>query len=180
MRRPGLVVAGEIDLVDGEHHMADAGQGHDRRMAAGLGQEPLSSVDEEHREVGTRGARRHVARILLVAGRVRDDEGAPRGRHVAVGDIDRDPLLALGLEPIDQQGEVDIVAIGSMTSRIALERGELVVVDEALLVEQPPDESRLSVVDRPTCEKPQGRQRGSGSRLRIGTERRRRGLEHQK
>jgi len=32
-------------------------------------------------------------------------------------------LLAFGFEPIHEQGEVDVVAVGSVPARIALERG---------------------------------------------------------
>ena len=71
---------------------------------------PFCGVDQEHGEVGGRGAGRHVARVLLVAGRVGDDEAAPVGGEVAVGDVDGDALLALGVEAVDEQREVDVAA----------------------------------------------------------------------
>jgi hypothetical protein len=43
-----------------------------------------------------------------VAGGVGDDEVAPRRREVAVRDVDRDALLALGGEAIEQQREVEL------------------------------------------------------------------------
>ena len=76
-------------------------------MAAGLGQHTLSRVDEDHGSVGGRGACDHVARVLLVAGRVSDDELAPARREVPVRDVDRDALLALGCESVQQQREVE-------------------------------------------------------------------------
>ena len=39
-----------------------------------------------------------ITRVLLVSGRVGDDELAPLGREEPVGDVDRDALLALRLE----------------------------------------------------------------------------------
>jgi len=39
-----------------------------------------------------------------VAGRVRDDEVSPRRREVAVGHVDHDALLALGLETVGEDG----------------------------------------------------------------------------
>jgi hypothetical protein len=36
-----------------------------------------------------------------VPGRVDDDERAPLGREVAVRDVDRDALLALGLQAVE-------------------------------------------------------------------------------
>ena len=66
-------------------------------MPARLRADAVAGVDQEDRDVGRGRAGRHVARVLLVAGRVGEDELAPRGREVAVGDVDRDALLALGL-----------------------------------------------------------------------------------
>ena len=57
--------------------------------------------------VGGRGAGDHVARVLLVARRVGDDELALVGGEEAVGDVDGDALLALGRQAVDQQREVD-------------------------------------------------------------------------
>ena len=53
------------------------------------------------------------------------------GGEVAIGDVDGDALLALGLEPVDQEREVDVVADGAVLAGIALERRELVVEDRA-------------------------------------------------
>ena len=68
---------------------------------------PLARVDEHDREVGGRGAGDHVAGVLNVAGRVGDDELAPRRGEVAVGDVDGDALLALGAQAVGQQRQVD-------------------------------------------------------------------------
>ena len=91
-------------------------------MAPRLRQHALARIDEDDRELGGRGTGRHVAGILLVAGRVGDDEGAVAGREVAIGDIDGDALLALGGQPVDQQREVEILAVRAELLRIALQR----------------------------------------------------------
>ena len=128
-------------------------------------QQALAGVDQQDGEVGVGGAGRHVAGVLLVAGRVGHDEGAPRRREVAVGDVDGDALLALGLEPVDQQREIDVVADRAVLLRVALERRELVVEDRLLLVEQPADQRRLAVVDRAAGEEAQRRALGAGDRV---------------
>jgi hypothetical protein len=46
---------------------------------------------------------------------------ATRERPFAVADIDRDPLLPLVLEPVQQQREVDLVPIGAKPPRIPLQ-----------------------------------------------------------
>ncbi len=77
------------------------------------------------------GAGRHVAGILLVAGRIGDDEGAARRRDIAIGDVDGDALLLLGLEAVDQQGEIEVVADRAVFSEVAFERRHLIVVRPA-------------------------------------------------
>ena len=118
-----VVEADQVDLVDRQHHVADAEQRGDDRVAARLHQHALPGVDQHHRHVGGRGAGRHVAGVLLVAGRVGDDELALRRGEEAVGDVDGDALLALGLQPVDQQREIDVVAVGAVLLEIALQRG---------------------------------------------------------
>ena len=82
-------------------------------VAPRLGQHALARVDQDHRQVGGRGAGDHVARVLLVARRVGDDELAPLGGEEAVGDIDGDALLALGGQAVDQQREIDARRLGA-------------------------------------------------------------------
>ena len=79
-------------------------------VPARLHQQSLARVDQQHRDVRRRGAGHHVAGVLLVAGRVGQDEAAARRLEIAVGDVDRDALLALGREPVDQQRVVDLAA----------------------------------------------------------------------
>ena len=104
----------QVDYVPGNWRRgaqpADAEQRHDAGVTPGLRQNALPRIDQKHRKVAGRGARRHVAGVLLVAGRIGDDELAFRGGEIAVGDIDRDALLALRLQPVDQQGEIEITA----------------------------------------------------------------------
>ena len=115
----------------------------------------VAGVDQDHGEVAGRGAGRHVARVLLVAWGIGDDKGPPGGGKKAIGDIDRDPLLALVFEPVEQQGKVDRLAGGAEPARLALERLELVVEDQRAIVQQPSDQGRLAVVDRAAGQKAQ-------------------------
>ena len=151
-----LVEVDEVDLVDRQHDVADAEQRDDEGVAAGLGEDAVAGVDQEHGEVGVRGAGRHVAGVLLVARRVGDDEAALVGGEVAVGDVDGDALLALGVEAVDQQREVDVVAGGAEAcSESARSVGELVLEQPLGVVEQPADQRRLAVVDAAAGEEAQ-------------------------
>ncbi len=133
-------------------------------MAMGLREQPLARVDQHDGDVGVRGAGRHVAGILLVAGRVGDDEGARFGGEIAIGDVDRDALFAFGLEAVDEERKVDRIFGRAELFRILFERRKLVVEDELLLVEKPPDQRRLAVIDRAAGEDAQGRKRGNAKR----------------
>ena len=159
LAKDALAVVDEVDLVDRKHDMADAKQRDDDRMAMGLREQPLARVDQHDREVGVGRASRHVAGELLMARRVGDDERASFGGEIAIGDVDRDALFALSLEPVDQKRVVDSLARRAELLRVALERRKLVVEDELLLVQHPPDEGGLAVVDRAAGEKTKRRRR---------------------
>src|SRR5258707_390252 len=78
----------------------EAMQGSSVGMQARLHQYALARVDEHHGCIGSRCARSHIARVLLVPRRVGDDEFTPRRREVTIGDIDGDALFALGAEAV--------------------------------------------------------------------------------
>ena len=104
----------------------------------------LGRVDEDDGGVAAGRGGHHVPRVLLVAGRVGDDELALARREVAVGDVDRDALLALGLEAVGEEREVDRLAAAGL----GLERVELVGEDGAAVEQKPADQRALAVVDR--------------------------------
>jgi hypothetical protein len=101
----------QIHLVDGEHHVLDADEIADGGMAAGLALHPMAGIDEQDGHVGVRGAGRHVAGILFVPRRIDDDKAAMRGLEIAPSDVDGDTLLALGLKAVEQQAEIDLLAV---------------------------------------------------------------------
>ncbi len=98
-----LRVTDEVHLVDRDDDLRDAEQRGNEGMAARLREHAFGHVDEDHREVGGRRAGHHVARVLHVAGRVGDDEAAPRRREVPVRHVDGDLLLALGAQAVGHQ-----------------------------------------------------------------------------
>ena len=144
----------EVHLVDGEDHAPDAHKVEDRRVAPRLPLHAMARVDEHDRDVGMRGAARHVARVLLVAGTVDDDEAPRRRVEVAPGDVDRDALLALGDETVDQQAEIGVRAAAGGAAG-ALQRLALIVIEIGGIPQQAADQSRLAVVDRPAREQMQ-------------------------
>jgi len=65
---------------------------------------------------------------LLVPRRVGDDELALAGREIAIGDVDRDALLALGGEAVDQQREIEFLALRAVLLRVLFERFEQIIL----------------------------------------------------
>jgi hypothetical protein len=82
-----------------------------------------------------------------VAGGVGDHELATRGGEVAVGDVDRDALLALGPQAVGEQREVER-AVAVAPRRRLLHGLELVGEDLLGVVEQAADQRALAVIDR--------------------------------
>ena len=74
----------------------------------GVGPVELGGVHQHHGGVGAGRGRHHVAGVLLVAGRIADDELAVFGGEVAVRHVDGDALLALGRQAIGQQREIGL------------------------------------------------------------------------
>ena len=95
-------------------------------------------------EIRRRRAGRHVARVLLVAGRIGDDEFAPRGGEIAIGDVDRDSLLAFGAQAVREQRKID--QAGRAIDLALLHRSELIFVNALGVVQQPADQRRFAVV----------------------------------
>ena len=145
-REDGLVVVDEVHLVDAHEQVRDPQERCQEGVAPRLLDDPLAGVDEHEREVGGRVPGHHVARVLDVARGVGDDEFPQRRGEVAVGDVDGDALLALGPQPVGQQGEVGVL-VAALAAE-ALDRLELVLEDGLGVVEEPADERALAVVDR--------------------------------
>jgi hypothetical protein len=117
----------------------------------------LLRIDEDDRQLGRARTGGHVARVLLVAGRVGDDELALRGAEEAPGHVDGDALLALGRQAVDQQRQIGPRALRAPACRVAFDRLELVVEDQAAFPEQPADQRALAVVHRAAGDEAQQR-----------------------
>jgi hypothetical protein len=142
-----LVEVHQIHLVDREDEVGDAEQPRDPRVALRLRSHAVARIDEEDRHICRRGARGHVARVLFMAGRIRQDELAASGREVPIRDVDGDALFALGPEPVGEQREIDRPGIAVL--RGLLDRRDLILVDGLRVVQQSPDQRALAVVHAP-------------------------------
>jgi hypothetical protein len=169
-----LVEVDEIHLVHCEDDVRDAEQRHDQRVAARLLDHALACVEQHDGDIGRRGAGDHVARVLHVPRRVGELEAPLGGDEGAVGDVDRDPLFALGPQAVGEQRQVDV----AVTAALARLLDMLHLVDENLLrvVEEPADQRRLAVVDRAAGD--EAHQVGTGGRAGEDLRRRARSTRH--
>ena len=110
---------------------------------------------------------RHVAGILLVPRRVGDDELAAVAGEEAVGDVDRDALLALGGEAIDQQCEVELAAARAEALAVAFERAELVREQAFGIVQQATNQRGFAVIHRAASDEAQQRLRAVGGEIGV-------------
>ena len=90
-----------------------------------------------------------------MARRVGNDEFALGGGEIPVGYVDGDALLALGLQAVHQQCQVDVAAGGAGFDAVLLDGGELVLVNHLRVVQQPPDQGALAVIDAAAGEEAQ-------------------------
>lgn len=100
-------------------------------MTARLLQQSLARIDQQHGKARVGRAGDHVARVLLMPGRIGQDEAAALGFEIAVGDVDGDALLALGSKPIHQQSVIDAVLDRAEPLRIAFQHRHHIVRDGA-------------------------------------------------
>src|SRR4051812_17981534 len=110
LQEPFLAPVHQVHLVDRYDQMRNPKQRSYKGMAAALFADPHARVHQDDGKVGRGGSRHHVARVLNVAGSVRDDELAPRSCEVAIGDINRNALLALGPKSIGHIRQVDLAS----------------------------------------------------------------------
>ena len=141
-----LVPVDQVHLVGHDDQLVDPEEGGDAGVAPRLLAQAGRGVHDHEGEVGRRAPGGHVARVLHVARAVGDDELAVRRGRVAVGDVDRDALLALGAQPVGDEGQVHVV--DAAAPRRQGDGLELVVEELAGVEEEAPDQRRLAVVDR--------------------------------
>ena len=140
-----LVEAHQIHLVDRHNEMLDAQQIGNKCMTPRLRQHAVARVDQNNGQIGGRRAGRHIARVLLVAGRIGNDELAFRRGKIAVRDVDCNALFAFGAQAVGEQREIDQTAAG--IGRRLDHAGKLVFVDALGIVKQASDESTFTVVN---------------------------------
>ena len=108
-------------------------------MTARLRQHAVAGVDQDDGEIGGGRAGGHVARVLLVAGGIGDDEFAARRGELAICHVDGDALLALGREAVGEQRQIGLSTLGNV--------GQLVQQHRAAVDQQAANQRAFAVID---------------------------------
>ena len=93
-------VIDQIHFVNGDDEMRNAEQVSKCRMASRLRHDTVPRIDQQNGELRSTGGRHHIARVLLVAWRVGNDELAQSGREITVGNVDGNALFTLRGETV--------------------------------------------------------------------------------
>ena len=116
-------------------------------MTAGLYQKALARIDQQNRQVRRGCTGYHVARVLLMAWRVGKNEAPTRRLEEAIGDVDRDALVAFRCQAIDQQCIVGATLDRAEALAVAFQRCQHVIRDGAAFEQQASDQRGLAVID---------------------------------
>ena len=137
-------VVHQVHLVDQHRDLVDAEQMQQIAVPARLLAHALVGVDQQQRRLAAGSAGHHVLEELAVARRIDDHVVARLGPEADLGGVDRDALVALGLQGIHQESPFERHA-APLAGR--LDRLDLALGQGAGVVEQPADQGRLAVVD---------------------------------
>ncbi len=99
--------------------MANPQQRSNIAVATGLVFDTVTRIDQDNREITGRGTGGHIARVLLVTWGVGNNKFALSSAEITVGHINGDALLALSLQAVDQQRQVNIITCGADFFRVA-------------------------------------------------------------
>ena len=79
-----------------------------------------SGVDQEHGRLSSRCASRHIARVLLMPRGIGYDEAPSGSGEESVSNVDSNALLALGLQSVNHQREIEPFTLGAKFLESAL------------------------------------------------------------
>ena len=139
-----LAVIDEVHLVHRDDDLADAEQREEVAVPPRLLAHALVRSDEQHRRIGARRAGDHVLQELLVPRRVDDDVGTAGRLELDLRGVDRDVLLLLLEQRIEQEG---VFKLHPLLAARRLDLLDLAVGQRLRVVEDAADERGLAVID---------------------------------
>ena len=133
-----------VHLIDDDRDLANAQKMQQIAVPAGLIAHAFGGVDDQHRRIGLRSAGDHVAQEFRVARRIDQHDFARVGAEADLRGVDRDALVALGLQRVEQERPLERHAAPRADR---LQHLELAVRQAAGLMQEPSDQRRLAVID---------------------------------
>jgi hypothetical protein len=121
-------------------------KGGDDRMSAGLFHHPISRIDQDEGDIGGRGSGDHVSGILDMTGRIGNDEFPLGCGKVAIGYVYGDTLFTFRLQPIREEGQIDVFLSASGAGFFDL--FVLILKNGFTVIEQSADKGGFTVIDR--------------------------------
>src|SRR5260370_36650164 len=103
-----FAIFGQTHLVEGGEHFGDSEERSNEGVTPRLREEPFGAINQYDREVRRGSAGGHVPRVLLMPGRVGDDEFAARAPEIPVSNGDGKALLTFGGQTGRGQRTVDL------------------------------------------------------------------------
>ena len=85
-----------------------------------------------------------------------DDEATFGRREEAVGNVDGDALFALGLQSVNQQGEIQPLTLSAKFSGVRPQSFQLILKNQFGVIEQAADQRRLAIIYAAAGDEPQG------------------------
>ena len=113
-------------------------------MPAGLLLQTLARVEQHDRGIRAGRAGDHVLKKFLVPRRVDDDVVPRRGAKLNLRRVDRDVLLLLLQQRVEQEGVFEVHALRRAS---LLDLLDLAVRQRVRVEQQPPDQRRLAMID---------------------------------
>ena len=114
-------------------------------MTTGLGNHTRTGVYQDNCQIGRRATGNHITCILFVSRSIRNDKLTAVGREVAVSHVNRNSLLTLRFQAIEQQS---IVYMFAYTLTVTFQCIQLIFVQFLTVKQQTSDQSRFSVIHR--------------------------------
>src|SRR2546423_11039615 len=140
----GFGVVDEIHLVDHDRRLLDAEEAQKVGMPTGLLLHAFFRIHQEQRRIGVGSARDHVLDELLVTWLVDDQVFTIAAAKSNLSDVDGDALELLFFEGVQEERVLEWLALLLADAPDLLDAA---FFKGAGVREQPPDQSRFTVID---------------------------------